>query len=70
MDKRPPPITRDKSPCTDCAERFTACHDKCPKDNRGEYGYKAWKDELFDIKKKRTDYNLVQRRVLWDLKNR
>ena len=34
------------SPCKDCRERFTACHDICPKDKRGEYGYKAWKSEL------------------------
>ena len=30
------------APCKDCAERFTACHDRCPKDERGEFGYKAW----------------------------
>lgn len=30
------------APCRDCQERFTACSDKCPKDARGEYGYKAW----------------------------
>lgn len=29
------------SPCKDCPERFIACSDKCPKDLRGEYGYKA-----------------------------
>jgi hypothetical protein len=34
------------SPCCGCTEKFTACHDRCPKDERGEYGYKAWKSEL------------------------
>ena len=34
------------SPCKDCPERFTACSDKCPKDARGEYGYKTWLDEV------------------------
>lgn len=38
-------ITKD-SPCKDCTERFMACSDKCPKDARGEYGYKAWKADL------------------------
>lgn len=31
------------SPCKDCAERFQACSVRCPKDARGQYGYKAWK---------------------------
>lgn len=35
---------REDSPCRDCPERFTACSDHCPKDERGEYGYKAWKE--------------------------
>lgn len=29
-------------PCRGCTERFTACSDRCPKDERGEYGHKAW----------------------------
>ena len=33
----------DKCPCHGCTERFTACSDRCPKDARGEYGYKAWR---------------------------
>lgn len=32
-------------PCNGCAERFTACSDRCPKDLRGEYGHKAWKEQ-------------------------
>ena len=69
MDNRPPAIIRGEGPCARCTERFTACHDKCPKDGRGEYGYKAWKDELFDIQKKRSAYNRENRRILWDMKN-
>ena len=38
------------SPCHNCAERFIACSDRCPKDARGEYGYKAWKAEAEAIK--------------------
>jgi hypothetical protein len=33
-------------PCKNCAERFTACWGNCPKDKRGEYGYKAWLDDI------------------------
>lgn len=33
-------------PCKGCTERFTACSARCPKDERGEYGYKAWKADL------------------------
>lgn len=33
-------------PCHNCPERFIACADKCPKDARGEFGYKAWKAEF------------------------
>ena len=31
-------------PCNGCTERFIACSDRCPKDARNEYGYKAWKE--------------------------
>ena len=47
---------RDVSPCRDCTEKFTACHDHCPKDARGEFGYMAWKDEIQRVKKARRDY--------------
>lgn len=30
------------NPCFGCTERHTACWGKCPKDERREYGYKAW----------------------------
>jgi hypothetical protein len=32
-------------PCNGCTERFIACSDHCPKDERGEYGYKAWQEQ-------------------------
>lgn len=40
-----------KSPCNGCPERFIACSDHCPKDARGEFGYKAWR-EYKDAEKK------------------
>ena len=53
---RPDPVTREMSPCNGCTERFTACHDRCPKDERGELGYKAWKSRLDEINKRRKEY--------------
>ena len=53
---------REKSPCADCTERFLACSDRCPKDKRGEYGYKAWKAYIEEIKRKRKEYINMQRR--------
>lgn len=47
---------RDPSPCRDCTERFTACSDNCPKDERGEYGHKAWTDERKRVKKAKQEY--------------
>lgn len=47
---------RGVSPCKGCSERFLACSDKCPKDARGEFGYKAWKAEIERVKKARKDY--------------
>ena len=40
---------RDKPPCKDCEDRFTACHDKCEK-------YKAWKSQLDEVNKRRKEY--------------
>lgn len=51
----PGPI-RDDNPCKDCAERFLACSDRCPKDERGEYGRKAWKAEAQRVKENRDRY--------------
>ena len=48
---------RDKAPCKGCTERFTACHDRCPKDERGEFGYNAWKDKVDEANKARQAYN-------------
>ena len=47
---------RGISPCKDCTEKFTACHDRCPKDERGEFGYKAWVAENDRIKAERNEY--------------
>ena len=44
-------------PCKDCSERFYACSDKCPKDERGEFGYKAWKADLRKQKAAEKEYN-------------
>lgn len=57
-------ITKD-SLCKDCPERFTACSDKCPKDARGEYGYKAWKAALRKQQAAEKEYKL-QRREEWN----
>lgn len=40
------PLAREKVPCKGCTEKFTACHDRCPKDKRGEFGYGAWKAQV------------------------
>ena len=45
------------SPCKDCTERFSACSDHCPKDARGEYGYKAWKADYEKQKAAEKEYN-------------
>lgn len=47
---------REVTPCKGCTERFTACWDHCPKDKRGEFGYKAWKLHLHEMKKKHNQY--------------
>ena len=47
---------RDVSPCKDCTERFIACQDRCPKDARGDYGIKAWKAKIAQVKKARREY--------------
>ena len=47
---------RDPSPCLGCSERFTACSDRCPKDARGEYGHKAWSNEIKRVKGEKQKY--------------
>ena len=44
-------MVQKMAPCKDCPERFIACSDKCPKDLRGEYGYKTW---LADVHKQQA----------------
>ena len=47
---------RDKSPCNGCPERFTAFSDRCPIDERGGYGVKAWNRYVEEVKAKRKAY--------------
>lgn len=49
-------IIRDVSPCKDCTERFTACWGKCPKDARGDVGYKAWRKKIEEVKAERKRF--------------
>ena len=51
-------------PCMGCTERFPACSDNCPKDARGEYGYKAWKEEYQKQQVAEKEY-LLRRREDW-----
>lgn len=62
MDNRMSCGFREKSPCKDCTERFLACCDKCPKDARGEYGYKAWKEKLHEVEEARKLYYKLRRK--------
>ena len=48
---------RDISPCKDCTEKFLGCHDRCPKDARGEPGYKAFKAEIERVRAARVEYD-------------
>lgn len=50
-----------KRPCNGCTERFLACSDNCPKDARGEYGYKAMKADLQKAKAAEREYKLQRR---------
>lgn len=52
------------SPCNGCTERFLACSDRCPKDARGEYGYKAWKADLRKVQAAEKEYK-TRRREDW-----
>ena len=49
-------LNRNDSPCQNCTERFHACSDRCPKDERGEVGYKAWRAELDRIRANERAY--------------
>ena len=48
---------RDISPCKDCTEKFIGCHGRCPKDERGELGYKAYRKEVERVSAARAEYN-------------
>ena len=49
-------MANNQAPCKDCPERFIACSDHCPKDARGEYGYKAYKADLNKSKQAQKEY--------------
>ena len=49
MARNYPSRQSDISPCKDCSERHTACHDQCQR-------YKDWKDEMEKIKQARAKY--------------
>jgi hypothetical protein len=49
------------SPCKNCVERFPACSDKCPKDLRGEYGYKAWYADYKKVQNAEKEYKRKRR---------
>lgn len=50
-----------KSPCKNCPERFIACCDRCPKDLRGEYGYKTWLAEVHKLQAAEREYKMRRR---------
>ena len=63
------------SPCMNCPERFTACHDHCPKDARGEYGYGKWKadreaEKVAEAQRKALTWTNGKRRAKWAKINR
>lgn len=47
---RPDPVTREMSPCKDCADRHESCWGKCEK-------YKAWKANLEAVNAERKKYS-------------
>ena len=49
-------MPNNDTPCKHCTERFIACSDNCPKDARGEYGYKAWKADYRKLKAAEKEY--------------
>ena len=55
-EKRLAGVVRNAPPCKGCSERFQACWGHCPKDERGEFGYKAWKAEIKRVNKAREEY--------------
>ena len=59
---------RDKPPCGACTEKFDGCHGKCPKDERGEYGYQAFLDRLKQVKAARRAYDMKYHPFFHDYK--
>lgn len=55
-NQRFPAPVRDVAPCKGCTEKFIACHDCCPKDERGEYGYKAFRESIDRANAARREY--------------
>ena len=60
-------------PCYGCTERFPACSGNCPKDARGEYGYKAWmadyrKQQVAEKEFKQKQYEDYRRSELCESK--
>ena len=53
------------SPCKGCTERFTACSDHCPKDERGEYGHTAW---VADVRAEEAKKKEMRRQWKEDIK--
>lgn len=53
--------TRTVAHCNGCTERTLSpnCHDDCPKDARGEYGYEAWLAEIELLKKEREKHKRI-----------
>ena len=62
-EQRMPGVMRGCPPCKDCGERHTACHDNCPKDMRGEYGYKHWKVDAQTVNDNRRSYAMERNEV-------
>lgn len=67
--QRPPNPVRETPPCKGCSERYTACSDHCPKDERGEYGYLAWRAARQAVEDRRKAYNALNRRPAWELRH-
>lgn len=61
--ERLPGVVRGVSPCTECGERHTACHDRCEK-------YKAWKAEVQRIKEKKKAYEEERNLAIEETKRR
>lgn len=64
-ENRLPGVMRGVSPCVDCKERHTACHDHCPK-------YKEWKAEVQKIKEAKRAYEDERNKAIeeWNRRSR